>query len=106
MEGKKVIVGLSGGVDSSVTLWLLKSQGLSPIGLTLRFPFWEGSSSMRQENICCTVEGIRWVKKLCLKLGVPHFVLDCQKEFKKIVLEYFVKEYKKGKTPNPLYNLQ
>ena len=101
MEKKKVIVGLSGGVDSSVSLLLLKKQGFSPIGLTLRFPVWEGFSSMRQENICCTAEGIRWVKKLCLKLEVPYYVLDYQEEFKRTVLDYFVKEYKKGKTPNP-----
>lgn len=98
---QKVVVGLSGGVDSSVALLLLKRKGFSPIGLTLRLPVWEGSQSLMRENICCTAEGIRWAKKLCLKLEVPYFVLDCREEFKKIVVDYFVKEYQEGRTPNP-----
>lgn len=98
---EKVVVGLSGGVDSSVALLLLKKQGFSPIGLTLGLPVWEDAKSLMRENICCTAEGIRWVKKLCLKLEVPYFVLDCQEEFKKIVVDYFVKEYQEGRTPNP-----
>jgi tRNA-specific 2-thiouridylase len=100
-KDKKVVMALSGGVDSSVALWFLKKEGFFPIGLTLRLPVWKGRKSLMQENICCTTEGIRWLKKLCLKLEVPYYVLDCRKEFKKIVVDYFVKEYKKGKTPNP-----
>lgn len=101
MKKKKVVVGLSGGVDSSVALFVLKKQGFFPIGLTLHLPVWENSKNLMRENICCKAESIRWVKKLCLKLEVPYFVLDCQKEFKKSVVDYFVKEYKKGRTPNP-----
>ena len=92
MEKKKVIVGLSGGVDSSVTLLLLKSQGLLPIGLTLRLPVWQSTADLKREEKA---------KKICCKLDVPHYVLDCRKDFKKLVIDYFVKEYKKGRTPNP-----
>ena len=101
MKNKKVVIGLSGGVDSSAALWLLKKQGFFPIGLTLDFPVWEDSRSLMRENICCTAESVRWVKKLCLKLKVPHYVLDYQKDFQKIVVDYFVKEYERGRTPNP-----
>jgi len=101
MAEKKVVVGLSGGVDSSVAFLLLKKQGFSPLGLTLDLPVWEDSKSLMRENICCTAEGIRWVKKLCLQLKVPYYVLNCHEEFKRIVVDYFVKEYQKGRTPNP-----
>ena len=92
MEKKKIIVGLSGGVDSSVALSLLKSQGLLPIGLTLRLPVWQSTADLKREEKA---------KKICCKLDVPHYVLDCRKDFKKLVIDYFVKEYKKGRTPNP-----
>jgi len=101
MKNRKVVIGLSGGVDSSVALWLLKKRGFSPLGLTLKLPVWESSQSLTRENICCTSQALRWVKKLCFQLEVPHFIVDCQKEFKKIVVDYFVKEYQKGRTPNP-----
>ncbi len=92
------MVGLSGGVDSSVALWLLKKQGYQAIGLTLRLPVWAGTG---ENNICCTIAGIRWVKRLCLKLEVPHFLLDCRQEFQQTVVDYFVQEYRQGRTPNP-----
>lgn len=100
-SNKKVVIGVSGGVDSAVALWLLKGQGFSPVGLTLQLPVWKSPKSLMRENVCCTAAGIRAVKKLCLKLEVPHFVLDCRREFEKIVVDYFVKEYKQGRTPNP-----
>ncbi len=100
-QPKKVVVGLSGGLDSSVSLYLLKKQGFSSIGLTLKLPFWQDHQNRFQENICCTTQGIRWAQKLCLKLNVPYYVLDVQKEFQKIVIDYFVKTYQKGETPNP-----
>lgn len=97
----KVVVGLSGGVDSSVALLLLKKQGFSAIGLTLRLPVWRQRKSLLEQNICCAAENIRWAKRLCYRLNVPYYVLDYQKEFKKIVVDYFVDQYQKGQTPNP-----
>lgn len=100
-KSKRVVVGLSGGLDSSVALFLLKKQGFSPLGLTLKLPLWQDPQNRFRENLCCTTQGLRWAKKLCLKLNVPYYVLDVQKEFQEIVVDYFVKAYQKGETPNP-----
>jgi tRNA-uridine 2-sulfurtransferase len=86
---KKVIVGLSGGLDSAVALLLLKKQGYQPIGLTLKFNSQQSRESVNQ------------ARKNCQKLKVPFKTLDCRQEFKKQVIDYFSKLLKQGKTPNP-----
>lgn len=94
---KKIVVGMSGGVDSSVSLILLKKSGWQPVGVTLVLPHWSCTS----ENACCTLESRKIAKSVCKKLGVKHFVVDCRKEFKREVMDYFVSEMKAGRTPNP-----
>ncbi|MFH1779801.1 MAG: tRNA 2-thiouridine(34) synthase MnmA [Candidatus Micrarchaeota archaeon] len=94
---KKIVVGMSGGVDSSVSLILLKKSGWQPVGVTLLLPHW-GSCS---ENACCTKESINIAKSVCKKLGVKHYTINCKKNFKKTVMNYFVRELREGKTPNP-----
>jgi len=86
---EKIVVGLSGGVDSSVSLALLKKGNWQPIGLFLKLPVWKS-----ERNLVLA-------KKVCKKLGVPFYVLNAEKEFKKEVLDYFVEEIKRKKTPNP-----
>lgn len=81
----KVAVAMSGGVDSSTVAYILKKQGYDLIGVTMR---------------TCTPED-EDAKKVCEDLGIPHYVLDATKEFKKTVIDYFVDEYMHGKTPNP-----
>lgn len=81
----KVAVAMSGGVDSSTVAYILKKQGYDLIGVTMR---------------TCTPED-KDAKKVCEDLGIPHYVLDATKEFKKTVIDYFVNEYMHGKTPNP-----
>ena len=81
----KVAVAMSGGVDSSTVAYILKKQGYDLIGVTMR---------------TCTPED-EDAKKVCEDLGIPHYVLDATKEFKKTVIDYFVDEYIHGKTPNP-----
>ncbi len=98
---KKIVVGMSGGVDSSMALVLLQKAGWSPIGLSLKYPVWEDCSNLLRENICCSEESFQIAKNVCQKLKVPHHVFDVSSEFKKEVIEYFLSELKENRTPNP-----
>lgn len=100
-KNKKVLVGMSGGVDSAMALFLLKKQGFEPFGITLKLPVWEDKENLLRENICCTQESINAAKKICQLLKIPYCLIDVQEEFRKLVIDYFLKELKKGKTPNP-----
>jgi len=99
--GKEIVVGLSGGVDSSVALLLLKKQGWRPVGVSLRMAVWEGECNALRENACCTQESFGNARRVCEKLGVPHHIYDVKREFEKKVMGYFVSELGKGRTPNP-----
>ena len=93
---KTVVVGISGGVDSSVTAYLLKQQGYNVIGLFM--VNWEEND----ENGNCTSEqDYEDVKRVCNKIGIPYYTVNYAKEYYERVFEYFLAEYKKGRTPNP-----
>ena len=96
MKNKTVVVGLSGGVDSSVTAYLLKKQGYNVIGVTMQV--WQKDIPESGETGIAEVEDAR---KVAAYLGIPHYVLNFNEEFHKNVIEYFVKTYNDGKTPNP-----
>ena len=96
MKNKTVVVGLSGGVDSSVTAYLLKKQGYNVIGVTMQV--WQKDIPESGETGIAEVEDAR---KVAEYLGIPHYVLNFNEEFHKNVIEYFVKTYNDGKTPNP-----
>jgi tRNA-uridine 2-sulfurtransferase len=98
---KKIVVGMSGGVDSSMSLLLLKKQGYLPIGVSLRFSVWKNNKNTCKENICCTDESFKISEKVCKKLNVPYYIIDVEKSFDKNVIQYFTNELKKGRTPNP-----
>lgn len=98
---KRIIVGISGGIDSSMSLVLLKKQGWDPIGVCLKLPVWKNKKNLLHENICCTKESISIAKSVCQKLMVPFYFLDVRPDFQKKVVNYFINEFKNNKTPNP-----
>ena len=99
--GRKIVVGLSGGVDSSVALLLLKKQGWQPIGVSLKMAVWKSGCNALRENVCCTDESFGNARRVCEKLGVPHHIFNVEREFERRVMGYFVGELAKGRTPNP-----
>lgn len=101
MSKGKVLLCMSGGIDSSVAAMLLKDEGYEIVGLTYR-P-WDAISKacMEKETGCCSVDAIFEAKSLANDFGFPHEVMDLRKEFDKIVVNNFVDEYLSGRTPNP-----
>ncbi|TQQ84608.1 tRNA 2-thiouridine(34) synthase MnmA [Peptacetobacter hominis] len=92
----RVMIGMSGGVDSSVAAYLLKKKGYDVVGVTMRL-----SSDETPEEKEITENSIRDARNVAEKLGIPFHVIDLQKEFKERVINNFISEYMKGRTPNP-----
>lgn len=93
---KSVIVGMSGGVDSSASAALLKRQGYRVVGVTMKL--WNGEQA---DGGCCSFSAIDDAKKVADTLGIEHYVLNYEKEFEHNVIKNFIEEYKAGRTPNP-----
>ena len=103
MDGKKVMVGMSGGVDSSVAALLLKEAGYSVVGVTLRLwvdPYSEERAGEEARG-CCSLEAITDARRVADMLDIPHYVLNMQDEFKEHIVSNFTDEYLQGRTPNP-----
>lgn len=92
----KVVVGMSGGVDSSVAAYLLKEQGYDVIGVTMQL--WEGEDV---EGNCCGLTAAEDARAVAARIGIPHYVFNFKDVFKEKVIDYFIKEYLNGATPNP-----
>jgi tRNA-specific 2-thiouridylase len=95
----KVVVGMSGGVDSSVAAALLQREGWEVIGVTLRL--WPASEDDVREDRCCGPNALSDARRVAGLLGIPHRVLDETPVFEREVLGYFAEEYRRGRTPNP-----
>ena len=100
-ENKKIVVGLSGGVDSSVSLLLLKKQGYQPVGVSLKYAVWKSKKNILKENVCCSENSFNIAREVCKKLDVPYHIIDHEMDFKDKVIGYFLKVLKNKKTPNP-----
>jgi tRNA-specific 2-thiouridylase len=96
----KVVVGMSGGVDSSVAAYLLQEEGYEVIGVTLKH-LGEEDSEDTNTKTCCSLDDIHDAKMACFKIGIPHYVVNTVDLFKKKVIDYFVEEYSNGITPSP-----
>ena len=97
---KKVVVGMSGGVDSSVAAYLLKEQGYDVIGITLRMSP-DNDETIENEGGCCSLSAVEDARRVCDRIGIPFYVLNFKDVFKEKVIDYFIDEYMVGKTPNP-----
>ncbi len=98
---EKVVIGMSGGVDSSVAAALLLEAGYDVVGVTMRL--WDGEEidGEQYEGGCCSFSAASDARFVANKLGIEHYVLDFRREFENHVVDYFVKEYENGRTPNP-----
>lgn len=98
--GKRVVVGMSGGVDSSVAAYLLKEKGYDVIGVTMQI-WQDGAGRAGDGSGCCGLQAVEDARKVAETLEIPYYVMNFRKEFKCHVVDYFVGEYLEGRTPNP-----
>ena len=98
---EKVVVGMSGGVDSSVAAYLLKKQGYDVIGVTMQI--WQDENPLTEstEGGCCGLSAVDDARRVANSLEIPYYVMNFKQEFKRDVIDYFIDEYLKGHTPNP-----
>ena len=100
MNQEKVMVGMSGGVDSSVAAALLMQQGFEVVGSTLRL--YDGEDYNNGDTkTCCSLTDVEDARAVCYRLGIPHHAFNFKDEFKRDVIGNFIEEYLQGRTPNP-----
>ena len=97
-----VVVAMSGGVDSSVAAGLLLRQGYDVLGITMQI--WQESATETKGAGCCSLGAVEDARRVAAKLGIPHYVLNFREFFAEKVIDNFVAEYKRGRTPNPCVN--
>ena len=97
----RVVVAMSGGVDSSVAAMLLARQGYEVIGVTLRLYAEERSDAAPLSRGCCTLEDIDDARRVCAAIGARHYVINAEREFRAAVIDHFLAEYERGRTPHP-----
>ena len=96
---QRVLLGMSGGVDSSVAGFLLREQGYDVVGVTMKV--WPQDCISRAEDKCCGPQAVADARSVAHALGIPHYVVDETDQFERLVIDYFAGEYQAGRTPNP-----
>ena len=96
---QRVLLGMSGGVDSSVAGYLLREQGYDVIGVTMKV--WPQDCISRADDKCCGPQAVADARGVAHVLGIPHYVVDEADQFERLVIDYFASEYRAGRTPNP-----
>jgi tRNA-specific 2-thiouridylase len=97
----RVLVAMSGGIDSSVASIMLQEEGYEVIGITMKTWDYISSGSSKKETGCCSLDSINDARSIAVRYGFPHYILDIRSEFGESVIDNFVEEYLAGRTPNP-----
>ena len=97
----RVLVAMSGGIDSSVAAVILHEKGYEVIGMTMKTWDYSSSGGSKKETGCCSLDSINDARNLAVNLGFPHYIIDIREEFGNFVIDHFTNEYLEGRTPNP-----